>query len=287
MKLESEFSTDLTILFQRRGAVLGVDRTSEQVLFTSQNAGSFVAMGAVEDIWGRQARDVLGREITHALRNAESQRTIERRRLQLGQFELAGQFSDLTVFRTGDMLILETVPTRGEREPGAAEVLRDVDVLTDALLMGTRRDRVLKRLVSLFRIMSGFHCVALDRRSESSAEIVVAAGREELAGAVCEAPEQLHILKDANAEGCRLSGCSGVGLLDFHLSTLQLPSSSRLDGFRKLGVEACSAIGIRCSGQVWGSLKFLHARPRVPNKRTQFALAHVAPLIGQVLRDDL
>ncbi len=283
MKLESEFSADPSLFFQPRGALFAVDERTERFLFSSENAASFAGITRNEELFGQTVRDVLGRQLTHALRNAESMPTLDRRRHHIGQFGVSGVTCDVTVFRAAGALILEVLPRVGEHDPTAYDVIKDVDVLTDALLMTTEPAGALSRFVALMRTMSGFHCVCLSRRTGRREDILAVSGRTHLSEAVCEATEQFHTLHDVNAAGVGLSGLDGRDVPPLDLSALRFPSEDHLFSCRRVGVEACASVGFRCGGRLLGTLKFLHEKPRSPNKRTQFAIAHLAPLIGQRL----
>ncbi len=281
MKLESKFSADRSTSFQSRGALFAVDEESERLLFASLNAGACVGTSTADEFLGQSVRDVLGRKVTHALRNAESMPSLDRRRQEIGQFELAGTEWALSVFRTGATLILEALPKVGEHDPSAHDVIKDVEVLTDVLLTPSDPESVMARFIALVRTMSGYHCVCLERGSDSA----VVSGRTALSRATCETPEQLHILHDVNASAVGLTGFDGRHLPPLDLSALRIPGERHLASCRAVGVAACASVGLRWGGRLLGTLKFFHETPRTPNKRTQFAVAHLAPLIGQRLSE--
>lgn len=287
MKIESEFNADQSALFQTRGALFAVDQGTESVVFSSSNAGACLGRGDTAELFGEHVRKVFGRDVTHALRNAGTIPSLGYRRQYVGRFPMDGTACDMTAFRTGTTLILEAIPITAEADPSASDVLKDVEVLTDVLLMPGNTKDMLWRFVSLLRTMSGYHCVALDGRDGSETVTLAVAGREALSGALCEAPRQLHVLYDVNDEGNALTIPAKVDLPDLGLSALHVPVSDRLNSLRRAGVGARAAIGVRNSGRTCGILKFLHATPRLPNRRTQFALAHLSPLIGLRLSDSL
>lgn len=279
MKLESEISADRSTTFQARGALFAIDEKSERFRFASSNARSFVGTSSTHQLLGQPVRDVLGRKVTHALRNAESMPSLQRRRQHIGQFRLSGTECTMSVFRTGTVLILEALPKVGEHDPSAYDVIKDVEVLTDVLLAQTDAERNLARFVALVRTMSGYHCVCLERRSD----IFAVSGRTALSEAMCETPDQLHVVHNVHASGVGLEGLDDRDVPPLDLSALRIPSESHLSSCREAGVVACASVGLRWEGKLLGTLKFLHETPRTPNKRTQFAVAHLAPLIGQKL----
>lgn len=283
MKLESEISADLSATFQVRGALFAVDECTEKFVFASENAKRFVPVSAANRLVGKSVRDVLGREITHAMRNAETMPSLERRRQHVGQHTLSEMLCDLSVFRVGSFLILEAVRRTADRDPTAQEVVKDVEVFTDVLLSRFDIERRLARFVALMRTMSGFHCVSLERRTESGVRQIAASGRTELAAAMCDGREQLHSVYDVSLPGVGLVGREEHEIPPLDMSALRIPSEDRLSSCREVGVRSIASIGLRWGEQIQGTLKFLHEKPRTPNKRTEFAVSHLAPLIGQTL----
>ncbi len=284
MKLESEFNADQSALFQSRGALFAVDERSECFLFASENVDAFAGTVA-HDLLGRSIREVLGRQVTHALRNAGSMPSLDRRRQHMGQFDLSGTPCEISVFRAGSILVLEATPKVGEHDPSAYDVLKDIEVLTDVLLTPSDLESMLTRYVALMRTMSGFHCVCLSRWQEAGYELAAVSGRAVLAEASCEAPEQFHTVHDVNSSGVGLTGLEDHDVPPLDLAALRIPGDTQLSSCRNAGVAACASVGVRWGGKLLGALKFLHETPRTPNKRTQFAVAHLAPLIGQRLSE--
>ena len=283
MKLESEFSADHSMSIQAQGALLAVDERSEQFLFGSENAHRFADVSRTSELFGRTIREVLGREITHALRNAETMPSLDRRRQHIGQFDLSGTVCDMSVFRVGSSLVLEATRKVGDHVPSAYDVMKDVEVFSDVLLSCGDLEKQIQRFVALMRTMSGYHCVSLEQRNESGVLHTTTSGRDSLAGSHCEGKDQLHFVYDVDAPSVGLAVDDGIEVPPLDMSALRVPSDDCLSSCRSTGVAALASIGLRWGGRLQGTLKFLHATPRVPNKRTQLAVAHLAPLIGQRL----
>ena len=281
MNIETDIRTEEARVIQARGALMAVELGSERFVVVSENAYIFAGSQTHEELLGRPAIEWLGRRVTHAMRNAESQPSLEVRRHFMGQFELAAGYCDLSVYATPSHLVIEIVPTIGEREPTAYDVLKDVHVLTDVILGGADRKAMFEKLVALLRTISGFHCVALDVDTGAAFETVTFSGRSKIAEVACPAQPQLKIVEDVNLPSVGLVGTPDADLPNLTCSLLAQPSEAALSELQNAGVAACSSVGLFRDGRLWGRLKFLHETPRVPNKRTQLALAHLCPLIGQ------
>lgn len=281
MNIETDFRTEKMRAIQARGALMAVEQGSERFVAVSENSHIFAGSRTHDELLGRPAVEWLGRQVAHAMRNAESQPSLGYRRHFMGRFELAAGYCDLSIHAAGSLLVIEVVPANGEREPTAQEVLKDVHVLTDVILGdGDHQDRY-ARLLALLRTISGFHCVTLDIDTGTSFETVTVSGRSQLAGVKCTASSGLSIIEDVNTPSVGLIGTPDAELPDLTHSLLSLPSEEMLAALRGVGVAACSSIGLFRDGRLWGRFKFLHETPRVPNRRVQLALAHVCPLIGQ------
>ncbi|MCG6882134.1 MAG: hypothetical protein LJE62_00085 [Silicimonas sp.] len=280
MRHDVEIRADQRHVIQSRGAFLAIEQGTERIVAVSENVHVFAGSHSHDELLGRPAIEWLGRRVIHALRNAETNPALNRRRLHLGQFEMAAGFCDLTAHATRGLLQVEVIPTVGDRVPGPYEVLKDVQFLTDEVTESDGSEQGLARLVSLFRTISAYHCIALDILTPTGFETVATAGRAELAEADCLASVQAHVVEDANLPTVGLSALSEDEWPDVSLSALSQPPNEMLESLRRVGAAASYSIGIFDGGILIGRLKFLHATPRLPNKRTELTLAHMAPLLG-------
>ncbi|MEO0916674.1 MAG: hypothetical protein AAFY31_06775, partial [Pseudomonadota bacterium] len=145
---------------------------------------------AGEALLGRPVQDVLGRLTAHAIRNAQAQPSIEKRRVNLGHFDCGSGVVDLSMFRSGDFLIVEVIPADDWSVPSAREVLADVSVLSDALVQPEPARSPFTRFVSLLRTISGYNCVAIEQLSEGGSATVEIAGERKFAeGRLVSAPD--------------------------------------------------------------------------------------------------
>ncbi|MEM6891773.1 MAG: hypothetical protein AAF636_27180 [Pseudomonadota bacterium] len=283
MKFEPTFLADQSLRFQQRGALFAIDQMTEKFLFVSENAHRFAGARNVEALINSQMDGWLGRPATHALRNAEAHPSLETRRQQIGRFHLAAGLCEVTAFSSEGRLIVEVVQVSGEHEPTAQEVLKDFEVLSDALCENESRQRRLARLVTLLRTMSGYHCVALTKMCNNSVHRVAQSGRSHLTNASCEMSTQLNVVADVTAPKLELSVPTEVKVPDMTLSLLRLPGKEHRQSIEDVGAMAQASIGLCDDNGYWWTLSFAHERPKVPNRRTEFAVAHIGSLLAKTL----
>lgn len=269
--------------FQSRGALFGINPQTERFVFGSPNVGEVLGIGTASSLVGKPFYAVLGREVSHALRNAETHQSLKRRRRNLGILGLSHRQFEFEVFLSKGVLVVEATPHTGGASPSVYDVFGDVDVLTDALLEPVSETQPFKRFISLLKTMSGYHTVALDRLDGACCETVSVAGLPELAE--CPAPfaKQFCSVLDIAAPSMEVELPTGWTLDDLALSGLLHPNALDKAALTAAGVASCASIGLWRGEELWGRIKFLHLQPRLPNKRTQLALSHLTPLISMRL----
>lgn len=272
-----------TIELQSRGAVFGIDSSSEQFVLVSTNIDEMLGLGAPHTLVGKAFYDILGSDVSHALRNAETYRAQRPHRRLLGDLTLPkGQF-ELEVFFCRGRLIVEAVPAQHAPYPTALEVVNDVSVLTDSLLNDRSGLSAFKSFVALLRTISGYNCVVLERVTTGTRKPVFISGRAELAHCRVPSSVQLHTVEDISAPTVSLQLPENM-CADFRAqSGLLGPLEHHRVSMHDAGVLGCASIVIEKDNEIWGRFKFLHTHPRVPSKRTQLAMHHIHPLIGQYL----
>lgn len=269
--------------FQDRAALLGIDPHTERILFATTELCGLSDGRSGGALLGCAIKDVLGSLAAHAIRNAQSHPKIERRRLNLGQFEREPVCFHLSVFRSEEVLVVEAIPSDDLAVPTAWEVLADVTVLSDALIEPGKGRSPFSRFASLMQTLSGYNCVAIEHFSESASMIVDVAGQEKFASGRIVSSPQLWSMQDVRRSSVGLVSQEGVHVPDLGLSSFTVPDLFEFSNLQELGIVACAAMDMKCGRDLWGRIKFFHSHPRLPSSRTQLAMAHLSPVIVQRL----
>ncbi|MEM7720027.1 MAG: hypothetical protein AAF222_12575 [Pseudomonadota bacterium] len=189
------------------------------------------------------------------------------------------------MFQSENALIVEAIPADPTTAPTARDVLADVIVLSDALVgpEAERGSSPFTRFVSLLRTMSGYNCVAIEQFLEEGPSIIDMAGQERFASGRLISSSELWNMQDVRRSSVGLASQEGTNVPDLGLSSFSVPELLDRTELQELGVVACAAIDVKRGKDPWGRIKFFHSHPRLPNARTQLALAHLSPLISQRL----
>ncbi|MEM6538885.1 MAG: hypothetical protein AAF668_14290 [Pseudomonadota bacterium] len=283
MSVASEIPKDSPIEFQSRGAIFGIDPQTECFVFGSSNVDGVLGIGDGSELIGRPFYNILGRNVSHALRNAETHQSLTQRRRYIGDLTMSRGMFAFEVFMSNGVLVVEAVPCGGVAMPSALDVLNDVDILSEALLESTSQIESFKRFVSLLKTMSGYHCVALDQFDDEDATLLTSAGLTKLADNPAPFTNQFSYVFDLQAASVFIDLPPGWTNRDFDLSGLKQPNQKDRAELSRAEIASCASIGLWRGEHVWGRIKFFHQQPRFPNRRTHLALAHLAPLIHQRL----
>jgi len=269
--------------FQDRGALLCLDTSHERFAFATRNANAVLGRPADTALKGQLVAEVFERDLLHAIRNCIGSQSLHKRRRYLGVFSSQGQPYDVELFAVKEQFVLEIVPTGNEHVPGVYEALQDYEVLSDALISKSSSDGLFDRLTSLLRVMSGYHCVAIDCVDVQGVRLVSAAGNEDFATCPTDFPRQLSAVRDVAGATTCFDRTDASGDFDYGLSGLSVPEPEVLSALRDQNICACAALGLWRGSERWGRIKFLHGQPRLPNRRTKLAMEFLGPLLGQRL----
>lgn len=226
--------------FQARGAVLGIDPTSQITTFATQNAGGF---------WGRRdvspglpVSELLSRRLIHDLRNVETDPFLDRRRRYLGDLDLPGGKFEAEVFRADEQLVMEISPHASCEVPTAYEALYDAELLSDVL--ESPDSNSFEKLTSLLRTLSGYHGVVLDRLQGSTRTQIAMSGSNEFSHLPSMLPRQLHFVQDTSGPITQVEPASDGVVPELGQSGLISPPLEQLGELRSSGVSACAALGV-------------------------------------------
>lgn len=264
--------------------MLAIDPIHYRVDFATENAVAVLEPPPSGKVCDQPLVEWLGAEVIHGIRNVEARPSLAAQRHLLGRIERANGACDLSAFSVADHLILEAVRATSDQEPSAIDVLKDVEVVTEALLSSPSSRDALNSFASLLRTMSGYHCIAIERDKDGKRDLVALAGQPDLSGAFCDGPRQMHAVADVNQPGIGLALSGTRDVPDLQLSTLRLPDARQLRALREHGVTAFATAGVWHGDHRWGTIKLLHGQPKHLNKRTHLALAHLLPLVGLVVQ---
>ena len=279
MKFEHDFQRQQNIAIQSSGALLAFRASDNRIALASTNCAEFFRNGLAEAPLGKHMRDIVGSDAFHALRNAAVLPSIRKRREYLGLFGVAGDFLDLTVFQSGECVVLEATRADPDPLPGAYNVLKDVLLIQDRVQSAASDDELFCNIATLLRTISGYDCVTACRYRENASEIVASSGTSMTAFETLEVNTQLHFVPSVDQQSIPVLALDDVDSFDLTLSSLRWPPVPSLDRLRRIGAAAFMTLGLQTNDRVWGYLAFLHRSPRSPNHRTRLTLSHLQPLI--------
>lgn len=285
MVLETDIFIEHGMTVQDTSVLLGFDLASERLAFFSRNARCFLGVASADDWIACPMSQILGGDVTHSVRNVQTLPTLAHRPQTLGLFQLGQQHCAVMVFRTADFIVLELIPASSDREPSAIAVLNDVRLVADAILGAADLGEMFGRLTSLVRTLSGYHCVQVHQLFDADKSTRLASsGRDILVDLSLGCPRHFSFVADAFHSGQALVKFEDdLRVPSLDLATMRTISGGAAQSLREQEVAACATISFGRRGRIWGVLQMLHQGGRMPNRRTQLVLEHLAPLIEQRL----
>ncbi len=274
MRLETEFQRLQGVAIQASGALVAFRSADDKIALASANCHELLDAGFAEDLLGLHARDVLGSDVFHALRNVASLPSILRRREHIGQHILYGKALDISAFQSGELIVVEIAPADIDPIPEPYDVLKDVLLFQDRVLASNDDSEVFQSIVILLRTISGYDCVAACRYHENKTQIVASAGNAISAEETFEVNAHFHMVPDIERHAVKIRSAFDIDQIDLSLSGLRCPPGPSLQKLRGLGATACATQGIQIGQRLWGYLIFLHRTPRMTNHTAHVWLCH-------------
>lgn len=280
MSTETRPASDQLLSLQSRGALLVFDPCNEEICAVSQNAHVMIGKSGFDSLVGQSISETVGAQVAHAVRNVHWHNSFSVGRSFLGNFVVGGGLCEASVFKSDDLLVLELVPRVNDAEPSAFDVLKDTQVFSELMRNGADPHETLQKIVSVLKIVSGYHCVVLDKNSSGIPKPIFWTGREELMHDAVEHLRPNLVVEDVNAPPQGLLFNSPVKPPNLENSALALPTVRQIEALRSANCSAFAEVVLIAGADFWGGIRFLHGAPRVLNARTRYILEHLKPIMS-------
>ena len=273
---------------QRFGVLLAFDR-QRRVAFASANAAEWLGPGPdaiiglrVDRLLPARSVDAAGAHARVAARRASPQ--------QLYGVAWPGRDAavDVSVHRSGDLVVLEAEPVGVESHAAAA-----LAVGTRELVHSVSVEALAASAARTVAALTGYDRVMVYRLAADLSGVVIAEVRAARQASYLglhypgsDIPAQARelylrnptrVIVDADDEGLLLVGRGGGGL-DLSLATLRSVSPVHLEYLRNMGTAASMSVSLVVDGRLWGLIACHHRKPMRPTLATR----SMAELLGRL-----
>ncbi|GBQ58283.1 response regulator receiver:GAF [Komagataeibacter swingsii DSM 16373] len=278
---------------QPHGWLLACDARLEHIVRWSANVPRSLRRAGLSA--GLPLRDVVGRQATHAIRNALATHGEAHRRpaLVFGQEAPDGRRYDVAIHTAGPDILLEWEPAAEMAGDGAhLSLLR---TMIDRIREITDFDRLFRTVVRLFAGVLRFDRVMLYRFAEDGSGEVAAEyhapnlesflGQHFPASDIPDPARRLYstnlirMIGDVDATPIPIISPPGMAPPDLSHAHLRAATTSHADYLRTLGVAGCVSVSLMVDGRLWGMIAGHHYSPRVMNMSQRI----VARMFGEFL----
>ena len=270
------------------GSLIGCGKADQKVRLVSENISDFVPALQVEDVLGKSAEHVLGGEVLHSIRNAQTLPSIHNTPELLGTITIADTKLDASVFEAGDLIVLELMAVHPP--VSALALIRDISRLSDRMKDANGIDMLFSRILSLIRILSGYDRVQVLQHQHAGTYVVIAESRRgpvrETLGQELANPTQqqsdvhppYQVIHDIGDAVVTLRS-DMAGPFELPLLSIPHPTSAKLAQLIEQDMQAELTVPLRLEGGIWGVLQFQHRRPRLPSPQFRYVCRAILPLL--------
>lgn len=291
-------------IVQPFGCLVAIDPETSRIAFASENTADIFGVTA-QDLLGQDAREVLGREVMHGVRNAQAMPNFAKSLCGLGAFEIAGRRVEVHAFQSGAFQsgafhVLEIEPV-GDAEFGHAEAFKELQFLLNQTRYAPDAETLFAETLRLLKYMTGYDRVMVYRfDAEFNGEILAEErprNMEAYAGLRFphwDIPAQaralmaklpLRFIEDIDQEPVPLRAHdAGAAPLDITLAASRGVSPVHMQYLRNMGVAATMTLSILVDDRLWGMISFHHRRPRVPSPRLREVLTSFIDMLAVKLK---
>lgn len=279
------------------GFLLGLDEEANRVLYTSTNTSDFLGVDP-EKVLEADAKDLLGSELVHAIRNMKGRSTAEFQRELVGDLETEhGTLKVASHVRNGISLL--EVCTQGNIPVSQAEGLDRLRWLTRKVNQGDSTSQIVEEAVKNLRAFSGYDRVMAYRfRPDGSGEVIAEARANDIEGylglrfpefdipaqaRVLYATTPIRMIRDVDSPAIGLISHPGQADLDMSLAILRGTMPVHCDYLRNMGIRATLSLPVVVDGKLWGLFAFHHRAPRHLGGGVSLAIEFAGQYLNMVI----
>ncbi len=267
-------------IIQPFGWLLAYHVETQDVAYASNNAADALAR-PLDEILGCHVRDLLGRDVWHALQNFLSMKVETSPRSILGSWRAPneGQSHLVAAWRSGDFVVVELEP-----EPGvpllSAEDLQIQTTLINQVQAAQDIQSLLDLTTKQLKHLTGFDRVMIYRFDQDWNGEIISETRSSAVESFLglnfpsfDIPAQarammsripLRLIADIDQAGVPISAASpDLPPLDISLGETRGTSPVHIQYLRNMGSQATMTLSIVVDDALWGIVSFHHRRPRV------------------------
>lgn len=265
-------------IIQPFGCLLAVDPDSAEILYASANLEHFVGHAAGPAL-GQSARDVLGVDAWHAIKNALSQSSVADAPVEAGSVHIGDTYLEMRVFHSEGHLIIELEPEMDSGLDGAM-AMKTLTYLMAQIQNAGDAQTLFDLTVQLMQDIAGYDRVMVYRfDSHFNGQVVAEAARSGMTPFLglhfphWDIPAQaralmlklpLRMIGDVDQERVPVLAKPSMPPLDMTHAMLRGVSEVHMRYLKNMNSTATMTLTIKVEGSLWGIVSFHHRRPRVP-----------------------
>jgi light-regulated signal transduction histidine kinase (bacteriophytochrome) len=280
-------------------SLIAVNTASEIVAYASENA-SEVLHRPVASILGERVRDVLDREIWHAVNNTVSAARTTGLPLSVGRFPFSGSEHDISVFLTQDHIVLE-IEKAQDLEFDDHSGLKTLTYMTRQIQEFSVKDELFDLTTNMLRHITGYTRVMIYRFDHEYNGEIISESRspssetflglrfphwdipKQARAIMCKIP--LRFIQDVNQDHVSLLAANpDLPPLDITLANSRGVSAVHMEYLRNMKVGSTMTLTLKLGGELWGIISFHHPKPRVPALKLREILINFAELMSVKLQ---
>ncbi len=267
----------------------------ETALITHATANASDVLGhAATDMIGAHARDLLGSELWHGLRNAASNPSFAERGVPMAGLDDRYDGLEVRAFGSGPLHVVEIAKMQPS-EFGATPVLEVAQMAMTQLVPLATESEVCAQLASQIRHFSGFDRVSLWRITPHGQAIVAEEAKRRSAPSsigqtlpwsdIWQDGLPLSLLADAHATLVPLLSSSTAGAPPDVTRALSSPPSPGLTTYLEgAGHRASVQLRLTCAGAPWGVVDCQSPYPRHPSHQFRALAETLRPFLDVKLQ---
>lgn len=285
-------------IVQPFGYLLAFDPESSLVRYASENCSDLLGT-PLSELLGTSAKDHLGPEIWHELRNAASRNEFSRENISVFNSDINGTVCAIGAFESGGVHVVEIEKVHDDILSGA-EALRSMSFLMAQIHGCTQKQALLEQTVNLMRHFTGYDRVMIYQFDhEFNGEVIAETCRasmpsfEGLRFPHWDIPEQaraimkkvpLRVIEDVEQAPVPLVAADAdLPPLDITLAACRGVSPVHLEYLTNLGSKATMTLNIVVEDRLWGIISLHNRSRKVPPAMLREVLKSFVPVFAAKL----
>ncbi|WP_299957434.1 HWE histidine kinase domain-containing protein [uncultured Roseobacter sp.] len=285
-------------IVQPFGYLLAYDPDTGLVRYASANCSDLLGK-PLNELLGTSAKDHLGPEVWHELRNAASRNEFSDENLSVFNSEVNGMLCAIGAFESGGMHVVEIEKTRADILNGA-EALRSMSFLMAQVHACTEKQELMDLTVNLIRHFTGYDRVMIYQFDhEFNGEVISETCRSSMPSFAglrfphWDIPEQaraimkkvpVRLIEDVDQVPVPLVA-AGADLppLDITLAACRGVSPVHMQYLTNLGSKATMTLNIVVEDRLWGIISLHNRSRKVPPATLREVLKSFVPVFSAKL----